>query len=150
MDNQKQRGSMFKATALPPPAQLAIHVVYTSERATRGALSWARKIVGNLNASIHVLVPQVVPYPLPLDCPAVPADFLKRRLLQSFGETESQIQICFCRDRADGLRPVLPPRSIVVLGAASRWWPFAEKRLAAQLRRDGHEVFFSYGADTHA
>jgi hypothetical protein len=37
----------------------------------------------------------------------------------------------------------LKPGSIVVIGARQSWWPTAEQRMAAKLRKAGHFVIFA-------
>jgi hypothetical protein len=89
-----------------------------------------------------LIVPQVVPYPLPLTSPPVLVDFNERRLrvLASHCRVETRVSIYLCRDPWETLQSVLKPHSLVVVGTRKRWWPTAEKRLAAKLRRAGHEV----------
>jgi hypothetical protein len=98
-----------------------------------------------LSARIALLVPQIVPYPLPLETPPVLLDFSEQRLreIAAGSPVRTGVHIYLCRDRLETLRAVLPPRSIVVVGGAKRWWPGSDKRLARQLRRAGHEVIFT-------
>ena len=51
--------------------RLNIAVVFTSIEATLGALKEAGTLAGSLGGRITLLVPQVVPYPLPLESPPV-------------------------------------------------------------------------------
>ena len=66
-----------------PPAQpteeskLNIVVVFTSAAATSAALKKAGALAESLNARITLIVPQIVPYPLPLTSPPVLLDFRK-------------------------------------------------------------------------
>jgi hypothetical protein len=46
----------------------------------------------------------------------------------------------FCQDKRQALLRVLKPKSLVVIGAKSRWWPTEECKLAEVLRSKGHEV----------
>jgi hypothetical protein len=72
-------------------------------------------------------------------------DFNDRRfrLIACQSPVETSVRIFLCRDRVETLKSVLGPRSLVVLGGRSRWWPTAEKLLARNLRRAGHEVIFT-------
>lgn len=99
----------------------------------------------NLSARITLLVPQVVPFPLPLQSPPVLLDWNERRFRVIANETPvvTTVQIYLCRDRIEALRTVLRPHSIVVVGGRKRWWPTRESRLARYLRQRGHEVIFS-------
>jgi hypothetical protein len=124
--------------------RLNIAVVFTSIEATLAALKEAGTLASSLGARITLLVPQVVPYPLPLEIPPVLIEFNERRfrLIASQNPVETSVRIYLCRDGLATLTNVLNPGSIVVIGGRKRWWPTREKKLARQLHRAGHEVFF--------
>src|ERR1035438_468920 len=121
---------------------LEVTVVFTKVPATLRALKMAAELAHNLNGRIRLLVPQVVPYPLPLERPAVSAEFSRRRLqtLASQGSIDTRVEVWLCRDRSDALCQALKPDALVVIGVRRSWWPAAEKALARKLRRKGHEV----------
>ena len=122
--------------------ELDILVVFTSEAATLLALKTANTLAAKLHARITMIALQLVPYPAPLTCPPVLVDFAENRF-RSFAaasQVETMVQIYLCRDRWEGLKAMLKPRSLVVVGARRRWWPTRDMRLAAKLRRAGHEV----------
>jgi hypothetical protein len=123
-------------------AKLEVSVVFTSVDATLGALKEAGKLAGNLGACITIVVPQVVPYPLPLTNPPVLADFNERRLrvLAAGCRVETRVAIYLCRDAWEALQSVLKPHSLIVVGTRKRRWPTPEQRLARKLRSLGHEV----------
>ncbi|MGA2881895.1 MAG: hypothetical protein ABSG13_23325 [Bryobacteraceae bacterium] len=123
-------------------SKLDISVVFTSVDATLTALKQAGDLASSLGGRITLIVPQVVPYPLPLTSPPVLVDFNERRLRVLAGQcrVETRVYIYLCRDPLETLKSVLKPHSLVVVGTRKRWWPTAEKRLAAKLRRAGHEV----------
>jgi len=123
-------------------SKLDISVVFTSVDATLMALKEAGELASSLGGRITLIVPQVVPYPLPLTSPPVLVDFNERRLrvLAGHCRVETRVAIYLCRDPLETLKSVLKPHSLVVVGSRKRWWPTAEKRLAAKLRRAGHEV----------
>ena len=102
-------------------------------------------MASSLSARVTLLVPQVVPYPLPLETPPVLVDFSERRfrLIACQSPVETRVRIFLCRDRFEILNSVLSPRSLVVVGGRRRWWPTAERRLARKLRGAGHEVIFT-------
>ena len=142
---------LVPATGLPgrPPAEetekkLSIAVVFTSVDATLAALKEAGALARSLGARITLLVPQVVPYPLPLESPPVLVEFNERRfrVIASESPVETNVNIYLCRDPFETLTSVLKPGSIVVLGGQKRWWPTKDELLARQLRRAGYEVFF--------
>ena len=125
--------------------RLEVAVVFTSATPTIAALKKAGALADKLGARINMVVPQIVPYPLPLESPPVLLDFSERRFREIAMESpvETNVRIYLCRDRLETLKSVLAPGSLVVIGGRKRWWPTREKRLAQQLRRAGHEVIFT-------
>ncbi len=126
-------------------ARLNVAVVFTSVDATIAALRKAGTLASRLSGRITLLVPQVVPYPLPLTSPPVLLEWNERRfrVIASEGAVETRVLLYLCRDRLETLRAVLSPRSLIVIGGRKRWWPTPERRLARTLRRAGHEVIFA-------
>ena len=123
-------------------SRLNIAVVFTTVEATLSALRDAGALASRLNASLTLIVPQIVPYPLPLTSPPVLLDFNERRFRVIAGQSpvETSVQIYLCRDREVALAAALKPHSVVVIGSRKHWWPTSEARLARKLRRAGHEV----------
>jgi len=109
------------------------------------ALRKAGDLANRLSGRITLVVPQVVPYPLPLTSPPVLLDWNEKRfrVIASESPVETTVLIYLCRDRLKTLTTELSSRSLVVVGGRKRWWPTAEKRLARKLRRAGHEVLFA-------
>lgn len=126
------------------PDRLHLNVIFTDPEGTRGALSVARELGRGLNTYITLLVPQVVPYPLPLDEPAVASRFTQTALTAFLTGQEGEIDaaIYLCRDRVAAIREALFPRSLVILGGRTRWWRTPAERLARTLQRDRHKVIF--------
>ncbi len=126
--------------------RLNVAVVFTSVDATLVALREAGVLAVRLGGQIVLLVPQVVPFPLPLTSPPVLLDWSERRfrVLAAESPVETTVRIYLCRDRMETLLAVLSPHSLVVVGGPKRkrWRPSGEKRLARTLRRAGHEVIF--------
>lgn len=119
-------------------------MIFTSVGATTAALKKAGRLAENLGATITLVVPQVVPYPLPLTSPPVLLDFQERRFRQIAADSrvEIRVQLYLCRDELETLKTVLRPHSLVVLGGRRRWWPTREQKLARRLQSD-HEVVFT-------
>ncbi len=153
MQDPRQRALAFERILVPPSARparpsvleprgLDVTVVFTSAPAAVAALKHAAALADRLSAHITMLVPQVVPYPVPLESPPVLLDFSEGRLREvaSACPIETKIQIYLCRDRTETLKAVLEPRSLVVIGTRRTWWPTRETQLARTLRRTGHEV----------
>jgi hypothetical protein len=123
-------------------ATLEVTVLFTKVPATLRALKMAAELAHNLDGRIRLLVPQVVPYPLPLERPAVSTEFNRRRIrtLASQGSIDTRVELCLCRDRYEALCQALEPDAPVVMGVRPSWWPTAEKALIRKLRRKGYNV----------
>ena len=127
-------------------SRLSISVVFTSVTKTLSALREAGALASRLGAQITLVVPQVVPYPLPLESPPVLLDWNERRfhVIASESPVETMVRLYLCRDRLETLISVLKPHSLVVVRCRRRWWwPTSEERLAKTLRRAGHEVIYT-------
>lgn len=124
---------------------LEVCVLYTNVRSTLDALRTAASLACGLAARIRLLVPHVVPYPLPLDKPPVAPAVFSRHFKTISGDVhiETTVDVRLCRDRWEAVRQALRPRSLVVIGGKHRWWPTAERRMSAKLRKEGHQVVFS-------
>ena len=129
-------------TAAGLEAKLDIAVIFTSVEGTLAALRCAGELASSLGARITLFVPQIVPYPAPLESPPVLLDWNERRFLVIAGESpvETRVRIYLCRDRTEALISVLRPGSLVVLGTRKSWWPTSESRLARNLRKLAHQV----------
>lgn len=123
--------------------RLNIAVVFTSVDSTLAALKEAGNLANSLGARITLVLPQVVPYPLPLESPPVLVEFNENRfrVMASKSPVETSVHIYLCRDRFETLTSVLKTGSIVVLAGRKRWWATKDETLARQLRRAGYEVF---------
>lgn len=125
-------------------SRLQVAVVFTSPAATIAAVRKAGLLAQPLNARISLLVPQVVPYPAPLESPPVLLDFSEKwfRDIAAQSPVSAAVHIYLCRDAVGTLQSVLPPHSLVVIGGRKRWLPTREQKLARTLVRSGHEVIF--------
>jgi hypothetical protein len=135
------------ATGLPVRPEiernrLNIVVIFTSTAATAAALKKAGNLAESLGAQITLIVPQIVPYPLPLSSPPVLLDFQEKRFreLASESPVDTRVQLYLCRDFMETLKEALSPHSLIVIGGRRRWWPTRETGLARRLKRAGHEV----------
>jgi len=121
---------------------LQVFVPYTCPELTMAALAQAAALTRNLTAHITLFAVHVVPYPLALDKPDVPAAFLEQKLAAVAGDagTQADIRIVYTRDPDAGREQILPPHSLVVLATKKCWWPTSEVKLARALARAGHSV----------
>lgn len=122
---------------------LPIHVLVTDLQTASAAFHRAVELATDLRAETQILVPQVVPYPLDLEYPAIALEFTCKQLqiLAGSAGADPYIHVYLCRDVIDLLRVLLPERAIVVLPVPKRW-SFLTKagRIARALQRQGCAV----------
>ncbi len=129
--------------ALGSGSEFEVVVIYTAVKPTLAALRTAGGLAQGLNGCIHLLVPQVVPFPTPLEQPPVQKSFTERkfRTIAEKSAVDTRVDISLCRDWEAAVLGGLKPRSVVVIATARRWWrPTREHRLARMLRKLGHHV----------
>lgn len=117
---------------------MTVSLVFTSQAATAPALRAAANLAQSLGARLRLIVPQIVPYPLPLDEPPVAPEVQESRFCRL--EASCKVEVYLCRERHDAFAAALLPHSLVVIGARKAWWAISERRMAHALRRAGHEV----------
>ncbi len=120
-----------------------VQVIYTSRRGTLAALKAAAGLASQLGATIHLVVAQIVPYPLAIEDSPVAPGFAERRFLTMAGEQEVKtvVHIHLCRDRWDALEGILRHECPVVI-AGSGFWFSPERRLARRLAGAGMKVAY--------
>src|SRR6266568_1521721 len=126
------------------PADLQVVIPHRSPQLTRAALRYAVNLAKDLNVRLRLVDVYVVPYGVPLDEPPVNPKYLTRRIRTLAEESTLPVsaEVVYTRDWEQGLRRVLPPASLVLFAIIRSWWPTSEKRLAARLRRQGHQVIW--------
>jgi len=127
--------------------RISVTVVHTTNEGTLAALKAAAALASNLDVRLGLIMPEVVPFRLPIEQPRRSVDFLKQlqeSLVAEAGLASEEIlvQICVCRDTRETLGRLLPAPSLVVLGGRRGWWPSREQRLETFLSRLGHHVVF--------
>ena len=129
--------------ALPDKGRnLHVLVLFTDVPSTLEALRYAASLPHAERAPIRLLVPQVVPYPLPLHEPAVQTSVMARRFrtIAEQAKVETTVDIMLCRDPWQAIHHALATPHLVVIGSRRRWWPTREKGIAKRLRAEGHYV----------
>jgi hypothetical protein len=125
--------------------QPVVFVVATTPDGTRAALAAAVPLARGSRARLVLLVPQVVPYPWPVDGPPETTAFAERRYRDLVREAdgEAEIKICLCRTPNDVLLVIPPASTVVVGGPAGAVLPSREERLTHHLTRLGHHTVFA-------
>jgi hypothetical protein len=117
-------------------------VLGTTDRETSAALTAAGTLARTLDAAIRLVEFIVVPYPLELTQPPIPASFTIDRdtsLARSLN-LEIQIQLCYCRDVAGALELCLGANSLVIIGRKRGWWSKRDTPLTRLVRSRGHHL----------
>jgi hypothetical protein len=141
----RRTGTPETQLACTNAAQLNVTVLFTSVEGTLAALRMAGTLANKLGGRITIMVPEVVPYSLPLNEPPVLHDWNEKRfrVLAEQSPVETSVRFYLCRDQDEMLAKRLKPHSLVVLGGKKYWWPTRESRLARRLRKLGHEVILT-------
>ena len=136
----------MRTRAMTAATQPTVYVMATTFKGTRAALDTAIPLALGSRARLMVAVPQIVPYPLPIDSPAEPAPFAAeryRKLLHQL-HAEAEVRVCLCRHHDDVILRMLPSHATVVVGGpAGTWHASREERLARRLTHLGHRVVFA-------
>jgi len=147
------RGKLSAGAIRPEPPEdgerkLELIVLFTGVANTLKALDTAMCMAEGLNARVRLVVPQTVPYPLPLASPPVLLEFTEDcfRKIAEVQSVETAVEIFLCRDSYTLWQEVLLPHSTVIVGGSKRWWPTKEQRLARRLQKMGHEAIFATAA----
>jgi hypothetical protein len=125
-------------------SELAIVIPHKAPQLTKAALKYAASLSDNLNVRVRLIDVHVVPWGVPLDEPTVDPKYLIRRIRGLAQETTLPVsaEVVYARDWEQGLRRSLGPGSLVLMAIQRSWWRTSEKRLAARLRKLGHQVIW--------
>ena len=135
------------AAALSPAvnsSDLAIVIPYRNPQLTKAALKHAASLANDLNVRIRLIDVHVVPWGVPLDAPTVDPKYLTRRIRSLAQESTLPVsaEVVYARDWEQGFRRSLGPGSLVLMAIQRSWWRSSDKRLAARLRKLGHQVIW--------
>ena len=143
MKNEAAGSSKF-ASDLAPAAisNLQVVIPHRTAQLTRAALKYAASLSNDLNARIRLIDVYVVPYGVSLDEPPVNPRHLARKIRQLAQESAVPVSaaVVYARDWEQGFRRSLAPSSLVLMTIKRSWWRTSDKRLAARLRKIGHQV----------
>src|SRR5262245_12868424 len=141
------RSTLASDVAPDTPSNLQIVIPHRTPQLTRTALKYAAGVTDDLNVRIRLIDVHVVPYGVPLDKPTVDPRHLTRRLRQLAQECAVPIsaEVVYARDWEQGFRRVLASGSLVLFPIKRSWWRTSEKRLAARLRKIGHQIIWVEG-----
>ena len=98
------------ARDLKPGSALEVNVLFTSTGATIAAAKVAGTLAHDLGARIRVIVPQVVPFPLPLSEPTVKPEFTANRIGMRCCPDTRPASLWMCKSACagrSGVRPLL-------------------------------------------
>jgi hypothetical protein len=122
------------------------HVIATSVEGTEAALRAAQPLVRRQEA--RVVLPVVDSSPSTARGTAFATNWLVARyeaLASRIGH-HVQFRLCKAPGIAEAARRLIPLQAQIYIGGPSTWfWPSAEERLAARLRRAGRHVVFVGG-----
>lgn len=149
IDDYTRASSVYSHDAQRSPStdehteqRLEVFVIFTDVPGTGAAIQAAEGLARQLGVRLRLVMPYEVSYRLPLTKPPVPVEFLEGQLRDLAAKTglEVDAQVCLCRNKASAFGNLLPPHSLIVLGAKKRWWPTATQRLSLSLMGAGHRV----------
>jgi len=125
-------------------ADLQVVIPHKTSQLTKAALKYAATLANDLNVRLRLIDVHVVPYGVPLDEPTVSPQYLVRRIRMLARESFLPVsaEIVYARDWEQGFRRALGPNSVVLMAMKRSWWRTGEKRLAARLRKIGHQVIW--------
>jgi hypothetical protein len=125
-------------------AGLQVVIPHKTPQLTKAALKYAATLANDLNVRLRLIDVHVVPYGVPLDQPTVSPQYLVRRIRMLARDSLLPVsaEIVYARDWEQGFRRSLGPNSVVLMAMKRSWWRTSEKRLAARLRKIGHQVIW--------
>jgi hypothetical protein len=132
--------SLIDSTGRP----LQINVPFTTPDGTIAALRSVLELGTGVGVRVTLWMFYVVPYTLPLDRRAIAPGYVAETTRALTGAVPLDIRVVVhpCRGLIPAACESLPPHSVVFIGGRNHWWPSEAQRLAARLRKNGHQVFF--------
>jgi len=123
---------------------LQIVIPHRTPELTRAALKYAASLANDLDVRLRLIDVHVVPWGVPLDEPPVNPKYLTRRIRGLAQESTLPVsaEVVYAREWELGFRRSLGPGSLVLMPIKRSWWRTSDKRLAARLRKLGHQVIW--------
>ena len=145
--SQPERLFVWGPTAGRDSRRLEVNVIHTDPQGTAAALNAAGLLARGLSACVNVRAAIPVPRRLPINQSPVSVQFVEKLLRDLVGRInphtfESTVHLYVCRDRIETYLNVLKPNSLVLIGGRDHFWPTAARRMAKELRVNGHDVMF--------
>jgi hypothetical protein len=126
-------------------SKIVITVLFTTQESTAKALDAAIRLAKGFDTTVEIVIPEIVPFALELDHPAIDSGTLLRQVceLTNGVPVETAVHLCLGRELEQILTSVLKPNSIVVIGEREPLWLGKYHRLSEYLRARGHHVIFT-------
>jgi len=123
-------------------SEIEIVIPYTEWALADAVLKRAESLTAGLNPTIRLIAVHSVPYPLPFGCPGTVHAHLVEQLVDLAARCRLRVdaQVVLARYPDEGLRHMLKPESIVMIGSRRQLWRTREEKLARDLAREGHRV----------
>jgi hypothetical protein len=140
-DRGKSGSDLALAGYIP---EIQVVIPHKTPQLTRAALKYAASLANDLNVRLRLIDVHVVPWGISLDEPTVDPKYLTRRIRGLAQESTLPVsaEVVYARDWEQGLRRSLSPGSLVLMAIQRSWWRTSDKRLAARLRKLGHQVIW--------
>jgi hypothetical protein len=122
--------------------EIEIVVPYTEWSLANAVLRRTESLTAGLNPTIRLVAVHSVPYPLPFGCPSTIHAHLVEQLVELASHCPFHVdaQVVLARYQDEGLRHMLKPQSIVMIGTRKQLWRTREERLARNLAHEGYRV----------
>ena len=126
-------------------SKIVITVLFTPHASPARAMDAAIRLAKGFDTSIEIIVPEIVPFALELDHPAIDTRTLLSQVceLTNGVPVETAVHLCLGREVEQILSTVLKPDSIVVIGEREPLWLGKYHRISEYLRARGHQVIFT-------
>ena len=125
-----------------------VNVIFTTPRGTLAAMRVAAALSKTNGASVRLIDPRIVRYPLRAAgyalaaAPEVSIEQRERERVIAAAGVAVDVQVYVCGHPANAARVALRPHSLVVMGGRRSWWPTPLERLQRMLESEGHIVTF--------